>query len=237
MLKWLRKTGSRRQAPGSRTDARGRSLRPGAWCLRPILGKYDAAQTTHENRRHWANADHLSANAAMSPEVRRTLRARARYEVANNSYAKGIVLTLANYVVGTGPRLQMLTDDPEANRVIEREFARWAKAIGLAHKLRTMRIAQCESGECFGLLATNPRIEAPVQLDLRLIEADMVATPPGFGPQAPGFREGGRRPQPRGLTPGGRVAQLAPGDMSVCGSGRKRWWMMFLTTGKMNWPV
>ena len=177
MLKWLRKTGSRRQAPGSRTDARGRSLRPGAWCLRPILGKYDAAQTTHENRRHWANADHLSANAAMSPEVRRTLRARARYEVANNSYAKGIVLTLANYVVGTGPRLQMLTDDPEANRVIEREFARWAKAVGLAHKLRTMRIAQCESGECFGLLSTNPRIEAPVQLDLRLIEADQVASP------------------------------------------------------------
>lgn len=165
MLKWLRQLGGRKSA-GS---GKGRLL--------VVRGKYDAAQTTHENRRHWANADHLSANAAMSPEVRRTLRARARYEVANNSYAKGIVLTLANYVVGPGPRLQMLTDDPEANRVIEREFARWAKAIGLAHKLRTMRIAQCESGECFGLLATNPRIDAPVQLDLRLIEADQVATP------------------------------------------------------------
>ena len=31
-----------------------------------------------------------------------TLRNRARYEVANNSYARGIVLTLANDVVGTG---------------------------------------------------------------------------------------------------------------------------------------
>jgi capsid protein len=68
-----------------------------------VRGKYDAAQTTHENRRHWANADHLSANAAVGADVRRILRSRARYEVANNSYAKGIVLTLANYVVGTGP--------------------------------------------------------------------------------------------------------------------------------------
>lgn len=147
--------------------------------IRFLRARYDAAQTTHENRRHWANADHLSANAAASAEVRRTLRCRARYEVANNSYAKGIVLTLANYVVGTGPRLQMLTGDPEANRVIEKEFARWAKAIGLAHKLRTMRIAQCESGEVFALLATNTLVDAPVQLDVRPIEADQVASPPG----------------------------------------------------------
>jgi lambda family phage portal protein len=167
VLKWLRQLGSRKAAG---TGApRGR--------LVVVRGKYDAAQTTYENRRHWANADPLSANAAASAEVRRILRTRARYEVANNSYAKGIMLTLANYVVGTGPRLQMLTDDPEANRLIEREFARWAKAVGLAHKLRTMRVAQCESGECFGLLATNPRVEAPVQLDLRLIEADQVASP------------------------------------------------------------
>jgi lambda family phage portal protein len=61
--------------------------------------------------------------------------------------------------------------------VIEKEFSRWAKSAGLAHKLRTMRTAQCESGECFALLATNPRVDAPVQLDLRLIEADQVATP------------------------------------------------------------
>jgi lambda family phage portal protein len=149
-----------------------------------VRGKYDAAQTTGENRRHWAAADHLSANAATRADVRRVLRSRARYEAANNSYAKGIVLTLANYVVGTGPRLQMLTDDPAANRFIEREFARWVKAIGLAHKLRTMRIAQCESGECFGLLTSNPRVDAPVQLDVRLIEADQVATPwsAGFSP-------------------------------------------------------
>jgi len=52
--------------------------------------------------------------------VRRVLRNRARppnYEVANNSYAKGMggVLTLANDTIGTGPRLQMLTEDADAN--------------------------------------------------------------------------------------------------------------------------
>ncbi|HRK31240.1 MAG TPA: hypothetical protein PLD59_09195 [Tepidisphaeraceae bacterium] len=29
-----------------------------------VRGRYDAAATTEENRRHWANADHLSVNAA-----------------------------------------------------------------------------------------------------------------------------------------------------------------------------
>ena len=55
-------------------------------------------------------------DAAASPAVRRTLRNRARYEVANNSYARGIVLTLANDSIGTGPRLQLLTGNDRAKR-------------------------------------------------------------------------------------------------------------------------
>ena len=164
-----------------RTDAPRHLPAPRRWgeasSLPALRARYDAAVTNHENRRHWAGADHLSADAAASPEVRRILRNRARYEVANNSYARGIVLTLANYVVGTGPRLQMITGDGDVDRLIEREFRRWAKQVGLAHKLRTMRVAEAESGEAFAILATNPRIRGPVQLDLKLIEADRVATP------------------------------------------------------------
>lgn len=145
--------------------------------LLSIRARYDAAVTTDGNRRHWANADGLSADAAANPEVRRVLRNRSRYEVANNSYAKGIVCTLANDVVGTGPRLQMLTDNPEANSRIERAFMQWAKAVGLAAKLRTMRMSRVESGESFALMARNSALSTPVQLDLRLIEADQVATP------------------------------------------------------------
>jgi len=147
---------------------------PGTLVLR---AKFDSAQTTHDNRRHWANADALSADAAASADVRRTLRNRARYEVANNSYARGIVLTLANDVVGTGPRLQMLTADGEVNQTVEREFIAWARAVDLPGKLRTMRQARAQDGEAFGVLFSNGELDASVSLDLRLIEADQVATP------------------------------------------------------------
>lgn len=123
---------------------------------RIVRGRYDAAVTSDDNRRHWANADGLSANAANSSEVRRILRNRARYEVSNNSYARGIVLTLAHDVVGTGPRLQLLTPDAEANRRIEQTFMQWARAVGLPEKLRTMRMARATDGEAFAILVSNP---------------------------------------------------------------------------------
>lgn len=170
MFNWLRNLAT------TRTDRSARGRSRFAW-FPSIRARYDAAHTSDENRRHWANADHLSANAAGNASVRRILRNRARYEVANNGYARGLVNTLANYVIGTGPRLQMLTADPEANRIIEREFMRWAKSVRLAHKLWTMRVSQCESGEVFAVLSTNPRVDSPVKLDFRLIEAEQVTTP------------------------------------------------------------
>jgi lambda family phage portal protein len=148
-----------------------------ALALRRLRAGYDSAETTQNNRRHWARADTLSADAAANPEVRRTLRSRARYEVANNSYARGIVLTLANDTVGTGPRLQMLTGDGRLNRQVESEFQMWAAAVGFARKLRTMRMARAQDGEAFAILAFNPRVDHSVELDLQLIEADQVASP------------------------------------------------------------
>jgi lambda family phage portal protein len=145
--------------------------------VRMVRAKFDSAQTNAENRRHWANADGLSPNAALTPEVRRTLRNRARYEVANNSYAKGIVLTLANDAIGTGPRLQMLLVDSKANDRIEHAFEQWAQAVDLPEKLRTMRMARAESGEAFAILTSNPRVDSPVKLDLKLIEPDQVTSP------------------------------------------------------------
>ena len=166
MLSWLR-----------RNILPSLSPRTGARIARFVRAKYDSAQTSDHNRRHWVHAEGLSVNAANSPEVRWILRNRSRYEVANNSYARGIVLTLANDVVGTGPRLQMLTEDAEANRRIELAFHRWAKAINLSEKLRTLRMAQTQDGEAFAVLISNPLLSTQIQLDLRLIEADQVATP------------------------------------------------------------
>jgi lambda family phage portal protein len=145
---------------------------------RRISAAYDAAQDSVHNERHWANADNLSAAAANGPAIRRKLRSRARYEAQeSNSYAKGICLTLANDTIGTGPRLQMLTTNREANLRIERHFTRWADAVGLAEKLRLSRLARAIDGEAFLWMITNPKLRTQIQLDLRPIEADQVTTP------------------------------------------------------------
>lgn len=142
---------------------------------RIVQARFDAAQTSKDNARHWAAADHLSADMEAAPEVRRTLRMRSRYEVANNSYAKGLVQMLANDTIGTGPRLQMLSGDEGFNDEVESEFMRWADAVRLSSKLRTMRMSRCQDGEAFAVLATTPKVRNPVKLDLMLIEADRVS--------------------------------------------------------------
>jgi lambda family phage portal protein len=122
-------------------------------------------------------ADALSADGAASPDVRKKLRERSRYEVANNSYAKGIVLTMSNDCIGTGPRLQLLSEDADTNRRVEAVFAQWAEAVRLAEKLRTMRMAKATDGETFAVLTANPMIDSPVMLDVCLVEAERVASP------------------------------------------------------------
>ena len=139
--------------------------------------KYDAAQTTSENARHWAMADNLSADGSLTPEIRRTLRSRARYEVANNAYAKGLVLTLASTCIGTGPRLQLLSEDDEFNTIVETEFIAWAETVRLCEKLQTLRMAKITDGEAFAAILKNPRLKHPVEIDLRPIEADRIMTP------------------------------------------------------------
>lgn len=152
-----------------------RSRTPPKTLLPAVRGKFDAAQTTHDNAKHWMAADHLSADMEASPETRRTLRMRSRYEVANNSYARGLVQMLANDTIGTGPRLQMLSGDEDFNDEIECEFARWAESVRLPAKLRTMRMSRCQDGEAFAVLATNPKVRHEVKLDLMLTEADRIS--------------------------------------------------------------
>jgi lambda family phage portal protein len=146
----------------------------------PVRARYDAAQTTPLNQRHWSQADWLSADAALHPGIRRTLRIRARYEAANNSYLAGMLSTLATDMVGTGPRLQLVVPgvEPQDQRVrdIERKITDWTHAIDLPQKLRIMRTARAVDGEAFGIKITNPKLDG-VQLDLKLLEADQVANP------------------------------------------------------------
>lgn len=160
---------------------------------RQLQARYDAAQTTAENQKHWSFADSLSADAANSPAVRKTLRSRSRYEVANNSYAKGIVSFIANDVLGTKIRLQMtgLEERPQSPgleyrknpiskdtaRFIEGEFFAWMQATKFHQKLITARKAKCVDGESFLEEGSNPRLEVPVKLTFHCHESEMIANP------------------------------------------------------------
>jgi capsid protein len=144
---------------------------------RVLRARFDNAETTDENYKYWANATDASADALGSADARRKLRARGRYECRNNSWAKGIRDTLANDCVGTGPRLQLLTDDKDLNTRVEMDFWAWREEVGLAEKLRTMRAARVDSGELFGLMATNPVLTHDVKLDITLVESEQVTDP------------------------------------------------------------
>lgn len=141
-----------------------------------LQAKFDVAQTTSENRRHWANADGLAARASMSSAVRRVVRVRSRYEAENNSWYAGMLRTAVNHIVGNGPRLQVLTDNSDANTRLERAFTRWARAVDLADMLRTVLEAYWRDGEVFVMRSDRPSLY-PLTLDLRLIEADQVGSP------------------------------------------------------------
>lgn len=158
---------------------------------RPV-SRYESARSTENNRGLWAGADAMSANALNDANTRYKLRNRSRYEDQNNGYVSGLIGDRANETIGTGPRLQLTLPDqiqdpdfqravaiPEdAARQVELKWADWCEQIGLLDKLLTLDETETRDGECFGLKFTNPQLDpAGPQLDLRLYEADQVATP------------------------------------------------------------
>ena len=189
-----------------------------AWA-RMMRARYDAAGTTDENRRHWANADDMSSVAANSPAVRRVLRKRARYEVANNGYARHIVGVLGIHTITTGPRLQILDADvPQADRkLVAREFAEWAKEIRLAAKLRLMRSDKATNGEAVAVLTTNLGLDSDVKLDVQTVEADRLAEPTGT--EIDSSNVDGVILDPMGNPAGYRILRRHPGDLSAVGVG------------------
>lgn len=144
-----------------------------------LKARYDAAQTSEHNKNHWSMADYLSADAALNPEVRRKLNARARYECENNGYLYGMSSRLAADMVGTGPRLFLDcgegVDETKVERV-EEEFFDYCDTIDLSGKLREARGGYCIDGDRFGMFTTN-RARSGVQLDWSTVEAEQVANP------------------------------------------------------------
>lgn len=139
--------------------------------------RYDAASNDPEYRDHWKHADRLDADSANSKFVRETLVKRSRHETNNNGFQDGIVQSSANDIVGKGPMLRMQTSSAGFNRMVEREWTRWAKAIKYRRKLGCMGHAKCMDGESLGIVVHNPGVKHDVKLDIRLIETEQCQTP------------------------------------------------------------
>jgi lambda family phage portal protein len=146
---------------------------------RGLLARFDSAADTPDMRRHWENADGLSANAALTPDIQRKLRNRARYECLNNGYAAGIADTLALHVVGKGAQLQVQTDVDKNNSLLEEAWEEWAADVGLWQKIALCRRARVESGEAFAVITNNGGLPGPVTLDLQILESDQCGDPWG----------------------------------------------------------
>lgn len=155
-------------------DAYGREVKPDYFA--PVRAKFDLAQSTAHNRKHWSMADSLSAKAAMSPAIRSLVRKRSRYEADNNSWYSGMLRTASNHIIGNGPRLQVLTDNPVANTRIERAWNRWSRSVMLADKLRVMVETYWRDGEVLAMRTCRPK-NWPISLDIRTYEAEQCAAP------------------------------------------------------------
>lgn len=176
--------------PGRRQTAQAAppQTRPAGNRLRAY---YDAAQTTDETSRLNQLADNLSAKAANNFAVRRQLRAWARYEIANGGFARGIIDTCVQDLIGVGPKPRVTVRDPktgqpeaseERSHAVERKFKGWFHAVGGLAKLRTIAMAKKTDGEGFLVLTTYERVEDPVKLYPRDVECDQITTPSnGYG--------------------------------------------------------
>ena len=71
----------------------------------------------------------------------------------------------------------MLTDDDEANRLVEQEFMHWADAISCPKSSAPCGWRGPSRARSLPCSWPIPKVDSPVKLDLRLIEADQVTTP------------------------------------------------------------
>ena len=162
------KTKTRRKVKNSANAKNGRLF---------VATRYDSAR--HLPDFDWRWQDSKSADYSMTADVRKRIRERARYEVANNSYATGAGWSIVNAVIPNLPKLQFTPIEKTAAgdalaKKLESDFSAWAHEIRLAEKLRSMRFAKFQDGETFAILHENARLRSAVKLDLSPIDCDRV---------------------------------------------------------------
>lgn len=141
-----------------------------------LQARFALAQTTDDNKNHWADADSHSARTSLSPEVRKRMRERSRLEAENSSWYAGILATARNHIVGTGPRLQVTTTNLAGNARLERAWAAWWSAAGMTEKLAVAVETYWRDGEVFLMRARRPALGV-IDLDVRLYESEQCHAP------------------------------------------------------------
>ena len=124
---------------------------------------YDAARVTPVNERHWAIGPQTSDP---TPEARKIIRNRARYESANNSILYGMIETYARDLVASGPHLNFKPFG-SARRELAIEYAKWSNAVGLVPLLKTITKVYLVDGEAFLVATDTPPF-------FRLIETERI---------------------------------------------------------------
>jgi capsid protein len=141
-----------------------------------LQARHEAAETNAANANHYALADSMSARTGYSPARRRTLRMRSRYEAENNSWLAGMLRTASNHIVGTGPSLQVMTTDREANARLEWAWNHWTGTFPWVEMLKLAVRADWCDGECVGLRLSSGH-DPDMDLGVRLYEAEQLSDP------------------------------------------------------------
>lgn len=182
------KAGSATGAPRAGVHLKSfRDARAQAAGLGLMRRSYDSADTNKQNEKLFADAGEYSIDTYLSSTLT-TTRARALYEIRNNSYARGMMTTLADHIVGSGPNLQMLTNDAGFNSEVEDRFAEWCEEADRARQLtfgQHMRLGifqLCGCGEGLAAFTTDPDLdpgESPVQLRIQSVHPGRLQAPFG----------------------------------------------------------
>lgn len=141
---------------------------------------YDAAKDIDALVNYWANTDHLSPSSANRYSIRRKLRSRSRYELGeNSSFLNGIMVTIANDTVKSGPKCK-ITDrrlSPVRRTHIGQKWMQWCKKIKYRQKLWQSFIAYIMDGEAFRVRYNDFLVDHPVKLNIAVLEADYFHNP------------------------------------------------------------
>ncbi len=144
-----------------------------------VRARFDNARNTPDTASLFRNVDSLAITTALSPAVRKTVRDRARYVVANCPYAKSMLDTFVTHVVGPWASVSFPrggVGEGLRNEVAE-AFDAWAMATDFWPKVMTLLRAKVTDGEAFALLVTDRgavTADNRVTLNVRPIECDRV---------------------------------------------------------------